>query len=126
GEQYPELRDGAERILSVAQAEEDAFAQTLRTGTTILDTAVKQAKDSGQSQLAGDEVFALHDTYGFPFDLTLEMAAEQGLSVDEAGFRSLMGGQRERAKADARRKKTGVIGHCSMLAARCYSPATTK
>ena len=105
--QYPELRDGAERILSVAQAEEDAFAQTLRTGTTILDTAVKQAKASGESRLAGDEVFALHDTYGFPFDLTLEMAAEQGLSVDEAGFRSLMSGQRERAKADARSKKTG-------------------
>ncbi len=107
GSQYPDLRVDAERILGIAQAEEDAFAQTLRTGTTILDTAVAQAKSKGEASLGSEQVFALHDTYGFPFDLTLEMAAEQGLSVDEAGFRSLMAQQRDRAKADARSKKTG-------------------
>ncbi len=107
GEQYPELINDAERILAVARAEEDAFGQTLRTGTTILDTAVRQAKEQGDAVLPGAQVFALHDTYGFPFELTLEMAAEQGLSVDEDGFRRLMTQQRDRAKADARAKKTG-------------------
>jgi len=105
--QYPELARNSERIRSIAQAEEAAFAQTLRTGTTILDTAVREAKSEGTSALSADQVFALHDTYGFPFDLTLEMAAEQDVQVDEAGFRALMSQQRNRAKADARSKKTG-------------------
>ena len=102
--QYPELIEGQKRILSVAVAEEDSFLQTLKSGTTIFDVAVTETKSK---VLAGDTVFKLHDTYGFPFDLTLEMATEQGLSVDEAGFRSLMKEQKERAKADAKAKKTG-------------------
>ena len=106
--QYPELNDEAGRIRSVAQAEEAVFLQTLRTGTTIFDTAVDGLKRTGGTTLSGEQAFALHDTYGFPIDLTLEMAAEQGLSVDEAGFRSLMAQQRERAKADARERKAGV------------------
>ena len=104
GAQYPELIEGQKRILSVAVAEEDSFLQTLKSGTTIFDVAVTETKSK---VLAGDTVFKLHDTYGFPFDLTLEMATEQGLSVDEAGFRSLMKEQKERAKADAKAKKTG-------------------
>ncbi|MBU7599976.1 alanine--tRNA ligase [Streptomyces sp. P38-E01] len=107
GEQYPELATDRERISTVAQAEEVAFLKTLRAGTTILDTAVTETKASGGRVLAGDQAFLLHDTWGFPIDLTLEMAAEQGLSVDEEGFRRLMKEQRERAKADARSKKTG-------------------
>ncbi|MCU0265577.1 MAG: alanine--tRNA ligase [Actinomycetia bacterium] len=107
GEQYPELVAEAARIHAVAEAEESAFVQTLRTGTTILDTAVADARTAGAAQLSGDVAFRLHDTYGFPIDLTLEMAAEQGLQVDEDGFRRLMKEQRERAKADARAKKTG-------------------
>jgi len=67
---------------------------------------VAKAKSSGQSTLAGDQAFALHDTYGFPIELTLEMAAEQGVQVDEDGFRRLMKEQRDRAKADARSKKS--------------------
>ncbi len=102
---YPELERDWERISTVAYAEEDAFRQTLRTGTTIFDLAAEEARTAGRSQLSGDKAFALHDTYGFPIDLTLEMAAEQGLAVDEEGFRRLMGEQRERAKADARAKK---------------------
>ncbi len=102
---YPELAADWERISTVAYAEEDAFRQTLRTGTTIFDTAAQEAKAAGQTQLTGERAFALHDTYGFPIDLTLEMAAEQGLSVDEEGFRRLMTEQRERAKADAKAKK---------------------
>ncbi|GAB3883046.1 alanine--tRNA ligase [Terrabacter terrigena] len=103
---YPELETDFQRISQVAYAEEDAFRRTLNAGTTILDTAVKRAKSTGSSTLGGSEAFALHDTYGFPIDLTLEMAAEQGVQVDEAGFRRLMGEQRDRAKADARAKKS--------------------
>ncbi len=102
---YPALATDWERISTVAYAEEDAFRATLRTGTTIFDTAAAQVSSSGGSSLSGDKAFALHDTYGFPIDLTLEMAAEKGLSVDQEGFRRLMGEQRERAKADARSKK---------------------
>ncbi|MBI1350750.1 MAG: alanine--tRNA ligase [Actinomycetales bacterium] len=106
--QYPELNDEAARIRQVAVGEETAFLQTLRTGTTIFDTAVATVRQSGGTQLAGDQAFALHDTYGFPIDLTLEMASEQGLSVDEEGFRRLMQQQRERAKADSQLRKAGV------------------
>ncbi len=104
---YPELETGWERISSIAYAEEEAFLRTLSSGTTILDTAVQAAQSAGLDTLPGDQAFRLHDTYGFPFDLTVEAAAEQGLAVDVEGFRRLMNEQRERAKADARAKKSG-------------------
>ena len=107
GAQYPELEKDSERILSIAKAEEDSFIQTLKSGTSIFDTAADQLKKSKQKAVSADTAFKLHDTYGFPFDLTLEMAREQGLEVDEAGFRKLMNEQRERAKADAKVKKSG-------------------
>ncbi|MFH0245224.1 alanine--tRNA ligase [Streptomyces sp. HK10] len=107
GQQYPELITDRQRIETVALAEEAAFLKTLRAGTNILDTAVTETKAAGGAVLPGERAFLLHDTWGFPIDLTLEMAAEQGLSVDEDGFRRLMKEQRERAKADARAKKTG-------------------
>ncbi|MFI1330117.1 alanine--tRNA ligase [Streptomyces sp. NPDC020845] len=107
GQQYPELLTDRKRIETVALAEEAAFLKTLKAGTNILDTAVTDTKAAGGTVLAGDKAFLLHDTWGFPIDLTLEMAAEQGLSVDEDGFRRLMKEQRERAKADAKAKKTG-------------------
>ena len=107
GPQYPELVTGGERILAVAQAEEDSFAQTLKSGTSIFDLAATELKNTKQRSLSADTVFRLHDTYGFPFDLTLEMAREKGLEVDEAGFRKLMNQQRDRAKADAKAKKSG-------------------
>ncbi len=103
---YPELETDWARISGVAYGEEDAFRQTLRAGTQIFDLAVQAAKAEGATRLSGERAFALHDTYGFPVDLTLEMAAEQGLAVDEAGFRRLMAEQRDRAKADAKAKKT--------------------
>ncbi|SDR92618.1 alanyl-tRNA synthetase [Nocardioides scoriae] len=105
GETYADLHRDWSRISQVAYAEEDAFRQTLRTGTTIFDTAAAEVKTSGGTALSGERAFALHDTYGFPIDLTLEMASEQGLEVDEAGFRQLMAEQRDRARADARSKK---------------------
>ena len=106
--QYPELNDQAGRIRQVAVGEESAFMQTLRAGSTILDTAVASVRSSGGSTLSGDVAFALHDTHGFPIDLTLELAADQGLQVDEDGFRRLMQQQRDRAKADAKARKEGV------------------
>ena len=104
---YPELGTGFDRISQIAYAEEEAFRRTLAAGTTILDTAVARTKESGGTTLAGDQAFQLHDTYGFPIDLTLEMAAEQGLQVDREGFTQLMQEQRQRAKADAKSKRSG-------------------
>ncbi|MBX7270058.1 alanine--tRNA ligase [Micromonospora sp. Llam7] len=104
---YPELAADFDRISSAAYAEEDTFLGTLRAGTTILDTAIAETKQAGRSSLPGDKAFQLHDTYGFPIDLTLEIANEQGLTVDSDGFRALMTEQRARAKADAKARKTG-------------------
>ncbi|WP_399922798.1 alanine--tRNA ligase [Streptomyces kanamyceticus] len=115
GLQYPELITDRKRVETVALAEEAAFLKALKGGTNILDTAVTETKAAGGKVLSGDKAFLLHDTWGFPIDLTLEMAAEQGLSVDEDGFRRLMKEQRERAKADAQAKKTG---HADLLAYR--------
>jgi len=107
-ESYPEVERDWLRISQIAYAEEEAFRRTLSAGTQIFDLAVADARRASQQVLTGQRAFQLHDTYGFPIDLTLEMAAEQGLSVDEAGFHSLMQEQRERAKADARSKKAGA------------------
>jgi alanyl-tRNA synthetase len=107
GEQYPELRRDAPHIHTVIDAEEAAFLSTLRTGSAIFDAAVEETKRRGSGTIRGDQAFQLHDTYGFPIDLTLEMAAEQDLSVDEPEFRRLMAQQRQRAKDDAAEKKTG-------------------
>ncbi len=102
---YPELDKAFDHIKAVAAAEEEAFARTLTQGTSLFDTAVATTKSAGGRVLGGKEAFTLHDTYGFPIDLTLEMATEQGLTVDEAAFRSLMQEQRDRARADAKAKK---------------------
>ncbi len=107
GAQYPELIENADRITAVTVNEEESFLQTLKSGTALFDTAASQAKKAKAPALSGDTVFKLHDTFGFPFDLTLEMAGEKGLVVDEDGFRKLMKEQKDRAKADARTKKTG-------------------
>ncbi|WP_423464681.1 alanine--tRNA ligase [Promicromonospora sp. MS192] len=106
---YPELQQNFEQISAVAYAEEEAFRRTLASGTTILDSAVAGLKKQGGDNLVlpGEAAFQLHDTYGFPIDLTLEMAAEQGVQVDEKAFRSLMQEQRTRARADALAKRTG-------------------
>ena len=107
GEQYHELRRDAPHIHTVIDAEEAAFLGTLRTGSAIFDAAVEETRRAGGRTIRGDQAFQLHDTYGFPIDLTLEMADEAGLTVDEGEFRRLMAEQRQRAKADAAGKKTG-------------------
>jgi alanyl-tRNA synthetase len=105
GETYTNLHHDWERIARVAYAEEETFRKTLQAGTQIFDLAAQEVKSAGRGTLSGDQAFSLHDTYGFPIDLTLEMASEAGLAVDEVGFRNLMAEQRERAKADARAKR---------------------
>ncbi|WP_458317743.1 alanine--tRNA ligase [Mycolicibacterium brisbanense] len=105
GPSYPELVTDFERINRIAVAEETAFNRTLVSGSRLFDDAAAATKRSGATVLSGNDAFTLHDTYGFPIDLTLEMAAEAGLTVDEAGFRTLMAEQRARAKADAAARK---------------------
>ena len=107
GAQYPELETDQKRIIQVSVTEEEQFLQTLKSGTQIFDVASSEVKAVNGKSLSGETAFKLHDTYGFPIDLTLEMAAEQGLTVDAEGFRRLMKEQRDRAKADAKAKKSG-------------------
>lgn len=108
-ESYPEVPQHWARVSQVAYGEEESFRRTLAAGTQIFDLATGQARQEHRSEISGERAFALHDTYGFPIDLTLEMAAEQGLSVDQAGFRRLMQEQKDRAKADAKAKKGAAV-----------------
>ena len=105
GPSYPELVTDFDRIHRIAVAEETAFNRTLASGSRLFEEAARATKASGTTVLSGTDAFTLHDTYGFPIELTLEMAAEAGLSVDEEGFRGLMAEQRQRAKADAAARK---------------------
>ena len=111
---FPYVADDFERISRIAYAEEKAFLHTIETGTERLEEAVATAKKDGSNSVSGAEAFALHDTYGFPIDLTLEMAAEAGVKVDEKAFRELMAEQRHRAQADAKAKK-GAFADLSEL-----------
>ncbi|MGH3576841.1 MAG: alanine--tRNA ligase, partial [Mycobacterium sp.] len=107
GPSYPELVADFERINRIAVAEETAFNRTLTSGSRLFEEVAGATKASGARVLSGSDAFTLHDTYGFPIELTLEMAAEAGLQVDEVGFRELMAEQRRRAKADAAARKHG-------------------
>ncbi|MQA15810.1 MAG: alanine--tRNA ligase [Pseudonocardiaceae bacterium] len=117
GPSFPELVGDFERIEAIVRAEEETFLATLSSGSRIFEAAVAETRAAGGSQLSGAKAFQLHDTYGFPIDLTLEMAEEAGLSVDAAGFRALMAEQRERARADAaaRRSGHGDLGEYRMV-----------
>ncbi len=107
GPAYPDLVSQFGRIESVVRTEEESFLSTLTSGSRIFDVAAAETRQGGRSVFPGDKAFQLHDTYGFPIDLTLEMAAEQGLTVDEEGFRRLMAEQRRRSKEDAEQRKVG-------------------
>jgi alanyl-tRNA synthetase len=105
GPSYPELVADFDRINRIAVAEETAFNRTLQSGSRLFEEVAGATKASGATVLSGSDAFTLHDTYGFPIELTLEMAAEADLQVDELGFRELMAEQRRRAKADAAARK---------------------
>ncbi len=104
---YPELETEYPRINTTVLAEEEAFLRTLVSGTLVLETAIASTKSAGAKVLDGETTFLLHDTYGFPIDLTVEIAEESCLSVDRDSFTALMSEQRNRAKADAKLKKAG-------------------
>ena len=101
GEAYPDLRRNADYITGVVTREEERFRHTLKAGSALLDETLA----SGTREISGATAFVLHDTYGYPIDLTKEIAAERGIDVDEDGFASAMAEQRERAKEDRRRKR---------------------
>jgi alanyl-tRNA synthetase len=100
---YPEIHEQRDTIQMWLSREEEAFNRTLEQGMRLLDDVIARARANGEEGIGADQAFLLHDTYGFPFDLTLELAAEQGLGVDEQGFEELMQEQRERARSSAGR-----------------------
>jgi alanyl-tRNA synthetase len=102
GSAYPEIHEQRESIDRWLEGEEENFGRTIEQGTRLLDDLIARARESGQEGIGADEAFRLHDTYGFPFDLTLELAAEQGLGVDQQGFETLMGEQRRRGREGGR------------------------
>jgi alanyl-tRNA synthetase len=99
GSQYPEMHEQRDSVHKWLVSEEEGFGRTLEQGTKLLDELMERARDSGAEGIAASDAFMLHDTYGFPIDLTLELVAEHDLGVDEEGFESLMDQQRERARA---------------------------
>jgi alanyl-tRNA synthetase len=100
---YPELHAEADTVDMWLAREEQQFGQTLEQGTRILDEHIERAKEAGAEGIGAEQAFQLHDTFGFPFELTVELAAEQGLGVDAQGFEDLMEEQRTRARASAGR-----------------------
>ena len=106
GKAYPELLEHADTVDMWLAREEEAFGRTIVQGTRLLAEHVERARAEGLEGIGAAEAFQLHDTYGFPFELTLELAAEQGFGVDQQGFEELMEGQRERARATAGRGAT--------------------
>jgi alanyl-tRNA synthetase len=108
GAEYRELSEQRDTVRKWLEAEEAGFGRTLAQGSKLLDELIARARESGAEGISGADAFLLHDTYGFPIDLTLELVAEHGLGVEEAGFEALMDDQRTRARAGAGRGRSGV------------------
>ncbi len=127
-EAYPELREKGDFIRKIVELEEKRFQETLDQGTQILAQYVAEAKANGRTMLAGEAVFKLYDTYGFPLELTQEMAEEQVLEVDLAGFKAAMANQRERARAARAENERLAIPDLSRVVAQetKYDPAITE
>ena len=106
---YPELELRAEAIAAAVRGEEERFAETLEDGLGLLQRVVAEARAAGERHISGDTAFRLHDTYGFPLDLTLDVAGENGLIVDTGAFERALDEQRRRARAD-RRTRTRAYG----------------
>ncbi len=122
-ESYPELKQHYNHIVDTIKAEERRFLDTLERGSKLLEELVLAAKSSGSKQLNGEDVFKLYDTYGFPFELTQELAQEQGLAVDEASFEKAMTAQREKARA-AQGDKTIVADQAYAEILQEFGPTT--
>lgn len=115
---YPDITVAWDRVSQAAAAEEETFRRTLQAGTVMFDGVVAELRDAKTTTVPGDTAFKLHDTYGFPIDLTLEMAEEHGLTVDRKAFDALMKEQKERARADAKAKKGSLANHEAYRALR--------
>ena len=110
GDVYPELRAERETILRWAAAEEEGFGRTLTQGERLLDELIERARANGAGEVAAEDAFRLHDTYGYPFELTQEVLADEGLNVDAQGFAALMEQARDRARSGARDTGTDKTG----------------
>jgi alanyl-tRNA synthetase len=124
GETYPELVAERETIARWVGDEEESFGRTLERGTELLERLVAEAKESNTSWIDAADAFKLHDTYGFPYDLTKELLAEQGLSVDDAGFEELMEEQRRRARTGAATAHGSEDRHERVIAFAAAAPPT--
>jgi alanyl-tRNA synthetase len=124
GEAYPELAAERETIARWVGDEEESFGRTLERGTELLERLVDEAKESDTSWIDAADAFKLHDTYGFPYDLTKELLAEQGLSVDDGGFEELMEEQRQRARTGAATAHGSEDRHAKVLAFAGEAPPT--
>ncbi len=107
GAEYDELHEHRETVHKWLDAEEEGFGRTLEQGSRLLDELIARAKDTGAEGVASQDAFMLHDTYGFPIEMTIELVAEHGLGVDEQGFEALMNEQRQRARQSAGRGRAG-------------------
>jgi alanyl-tRNA synthetase len=114
GGAYPQLHDERETIAKWVAAEEEGFSRTLAQGQKLLGEIVTRAKDEDTSWVSAEDAFKLHDTYGFPYELTKELLAEEGLAVDDQGFEELMDEARRIARAGHR--ATGNAAHDRVLA----------
>ncbi|MDR2529769.1 MAG: alanine--tRNA ligase [Synergistaceae bacterium] len=110
GDPYRELIEQRLTIEKIMEVEESRFAKTLAQGTELFEAEAARLRGERRMVLSGDVAFALYDTYGFPLELTLEMAEEQGLSVDKEGFEEAMKAQRQRARAGSKQKKSALTG----------------
>jgi alanyl-tRNA synthetase len=121
GEAYPELLDQKSAIRTWVESEEQGFGRTLEAGTQLLEDLVASARAAGSEGISAEDAFKLHDTHGFPIDLTLELVTEHGLGVDEAGFEALMDEQRDRARGGSASAGPGGDGAPELEAARIAS-----
>ena len=122
GGAYPNLIEKADYIKKVIRTEEESFAATIDQGMTLLTSIMAEAKEAGMTEVSGEAAFKLHDTYGFPFDLTKEIAAENGFAIDEEGFRSAMKVQKEKAREAVKGKNGSWSGKEVDIPSEC--PAT--
>ena len=125
GRAYPELNEQREAIDGWLAAEEEGFGRTLEQGTRLLDALIERAREQGDEGIASEDAFRLHDTFGFPIDLTLELAAEHGLGVDEQGFEVLMEEQRRAGARGGRRTRSAAASSASTLASSRAGPGST-
>jgi len=124
GDAYPQLRSSADTVTAILGREEDQFRRTLRSGLGILDAALSDVPEGGE--LPGSVAFALHDTYGFPLEVTTEIAEGRGFAIDRAGFDEAMGDQRERARQGGKKGGVAVGDEADAFAAVLEANGTTE